>query len=159
MGRAHGSRCDVRAVRHLRLPPALPLAPPAAPAAQRVEGPVARDRQYPRHEWPAPGVELIHMAPHLHEHVAQDLVRFVLVAQNVQCETADPGRDEVIQLCERAFVACLEAPLEGALLHLTKTFWRGHLDSHTSSEPGRIQPRSCILKARARRWDGGSLPG
>src|SRR5439155_19615176 len=58
----------------------------------------------------------------------------------------DPRRHRVEQLRQRALVARLEAPLERALLLLTKTFRRDHLDSHTSSERGRIQPRSCYLE-------------
>src|ERR1041385_3502411 len=156
--RRRSRRPDVGALHRLRLSPALALAPPAAATAEDVERPVARDPQYPRHQRSSPRVVLVDVAPDLHEHVAHYLLGLVLVVQNAKRETEHPAREEVVQLLERALVPCLEAPLQGALLHLTKTFWRGHLDSHTSSEHRRIQPRPCILKSRLRRWDGGSLP-
>src|SRR5947208_11490651 len=135
------------------------LAPPPPAAAQGVERPVARNRQYPGNERPASLVRLVDVAPYLHEHVADHLLGLVLVLQNAKRQAQDPRRHEVEQLPQRALVPRFEAPLEGALMLLTKTFRRGHLDSHTSSELGRIQPRSCILKAPLRRWDVGSLPG
>src|SRR6266850_1399203 len=128
------------------------LAPPPAPAAQGVERPVACNRQYPGQERPAPTIVLVDVAPYLHEHVAHHLLSLVLVLQNAKRQAQNPRRHDVVQLPQRVLVPCLEAPLERALKLLTKTFRRGHLDAHTSSEPGRIQPRPCILKARPRRW-------
>src|SRR3989442_1074368 len=127
-------------------------------AGAAVERPVARNRQYPGYERPAAPVVLVDVTPHLHEHVAHHVLGLVFVLQNAKRQTQDPRCDKVEQLPERALVSHFEAPLERALVLLTKTFRRGHLDCCPSSEPGRIQPRSCILKARTRRWDVGSLP-
>src|SRR5438874_1490702 len=116
-------------------------APPGAPATRS-----------------AASVVLVDVTPHLHEHVAHHVLGLVFVLQNAKRQTQDPRCDNVEQLPERMLVPRFEAPLERALVLLTKTFRRGHLDCYPSSEPGRIQPRSCILKARTRRWNVGSLP-
>src|SRR5690348_10364267 len=159
VGRGQGGRRDVRAFRDLRLAPALSLPPPAAPAPQGIEGPVACDPQYPRHQWSSPGVVLIDVVPDLHEYIADDLLGLVLVVQDAKRNTEDPGRDEIVQLREGVLVPGLESPLEGALRYLTKTFWGGHLDSILAGRP-RANPApvmyfECTTDARA---DGGSLP-
>src|SRR5438445_5419855 len=146
------------ALHHLSLLQMRRLAPPPPPAAQGVERPVARNRQYPGYKRPAAPVVLVDVTPHLHEHVAHHVLGLVFVLQNAKRQTQDPRCDKVEQLPERVLVPRFEAPLERALVLLTKTFRRGHLDCYPSSEPGRIQHRSCILKARTRRWDVGSLP-
>src|SRR2546428_314917 len=146
------------ALHHLSLLQMRRLAPPPPPAAQGVERPVARNRQYPGYKRPAAPVVLVDVTPHLHEHVAHHVLGLVFVLQNAKRQTQDPRCDKVEQLPERVLVPRFEAPLERALVLLTKTSRRGHLDCCPSSEPGRIQPRSCILKARTRRWDVGSLP-
>src|SRR5437762_2806930 len=146
------------ALDHLGLLQMRRLAPPAPPAAQGVERPVARNRQYPGYERPAASVVLVDVTPHLHEHVAHHVLGLVFVLQNAKRQTQDPRCDKVEQLPERMLVPRFEAPLERALVLLTKTFRRGHLDCYPSSELARIQPRSCILKARTRRWNVGSLP-
>src|SRR6266699_3909055 len=124
-------------------------APPGAPATR---APPLRATR------PAAPVVLVDVTPHLHEHVAHHVLGLVFVLQNAKRQTQDPRCDKVEQLPERVRVPRLEAPLERALVLLTKTFRRGHLDCCPRGEPGRIQPRSCILKTRTRRWDVGSLP-
>src|SRR5881396_3294398 len=89
---------------------------------------------------PAPSVVLVDVAPYLHEHVADHLLGLVLVLQNAKRQAENPRRHQVEQLPQRGLVPRFEAPLEGALMLLTKTFRRGHLDSHTSSEPGESSP-------------------
>src|SRR5207244_12888733 len=113
----------------LLLSPPLRLAPPPLPASQCIERPVARDRQYPGNDRPPPRCVLVRVAPHLHEHVAHDLLRLVLIPQDAKCETEEPGRQYVVQLGQRALVVRLETARERALLLLTKTFRQGHLDS------------------------------
>src|SRR6185503_15935109 len=125
-----------------RRPPAIGLAPPAAAPPQRVERAVARDRQDPRREWTTARLVLVDARPHLHEHVPQHLLRLGLVPEDARGEAEHPGPEGVIQLGQGALFARFEAPNEGALVLLTKTFWLGHLDSDSSVAPGGRPPGS-----------------
>jgi len=80
------------------------------------------------------------VVPDLFEHVADDLLRLVLVVENAKRNTEDPGRHMVVQLREGVLVPGLESPLEGALVYLTKTFWGGHLDSILAANTGESSP-------------------
>ena len=71
---------------------------------------------------------LVDAAPHLHEHVRQHLLRLAVVLQDARREAEHPRCQGVIQLGQGALVARFEAPNQGALDLLTKTFWLCHLD-------------------------------
>src|SRR5207245_3364127 len=72
------------------LPP-FHLAPPPPPPPQGVERPVARDRQYARHQRAAARVVLIDPPPHLHEHVPHHPRRPGHLFQDAQRQTEHPG--------------------------------------------------------------------
>ena len=93
-----------------RLLPPFGFAPPPPASPQRIQRPVPRDREDPRHQRPALGFVLVDATPHLRERVCHDLLGLVFVLEDSEGEAQHPRRQQVVQLLQRPLVPRLQAP-------------------------------------------------